>query len=39
MNEPGFLHHIGKYAANLFNVSEEFLAKKTFARTEEFYGP
>ena len=39
MNEPGFLHHIGKYAANLFNVSEEFLAKKTFAKTEEFYGP
>jgi len=39
MNEPGFLRHIGKYAANLFNVSEEFLAKKTFARTEEFYGP
>ena len=38
MNEPAFLHHIGQYAANLFDVPQEFLAKKTFTRTEEFYG-
>lgn len=37
-NEPAFLHHIGQCAANLFDVSKEFLAKKTFNRTEEFYG-
>jgi len=38
MNEPSFLHHIGQYAANLFDVPEELLAEKTTARTEEFYG-
>ena len=38
MNEPAFLHHIGQYAANLFDVSEELLAEMTTARTEEFYG-
>ena len=38
MNEPAFLHHIGQYAANLFDASEELLAEKTTARTEEFYG-
>ncbi len=38
MNEPAFLHHIGQFAAKLFGVSESFLAKKTAARTEEFYG-
>jgi len=38
VNEPAFLRHIGQFAAELFGVSEDFLAERTFESTCDFYG-
>ncbi|MBT3636473.1 MAG: TatD family hydrolase [Opitutae bacterium] len=38
VNEPAFLRHLGQFAAKLFDVTEDFLAERTFERTCDFYG-
>ena len=38
VNEPAFLRYLGQFAARLFDVSEDFLAEKTFENTCDFYG-
>ena len=38
VNEPAFLRYLGQFAARLFDVSEDLLAKKTFENTCDFYG-
>lgn len=38
VNEPAFLRYLGQFASRLFDVSEDFLAEKTFENTCDFYG-
>jgi len=37
VNEPAFLRHLGQFAAKLFDVTEDFLAERTFEKTCDFY--